>query len=82
VSLELSRLENIGEPAHHGAYMTWNVAPVRVNERKRQRLARVVRKDLPGLRQHSSLPPHALDGDSFADGVCFEGSSIRDFQEI
>ena len=38
--------------------------------------------DLPGLWQHFSVPPHALDGDSFAAGVGFDGSSIRGFQEI
>src|ERR1700730_17617696 len=38
--------------------------------------------DLPGLWQHFSVPPHALDGDSFAEGVGFDGSSIRGFQEI
>jgi glutamine synthetase len=38
--------------------------------------------DLPGLWQHFSVPPTALDGDSFTDGVGFDGSSIRGFQEI
>ena len=38
--------------------------------------------DLPGLWQHFSVPPSALDGDSFAEGVGFDGSSIRGFQEI
>ena len=38
--------------------------------------------DLPGLWQHFSVPPSALDGDSFEDGVGFDGSSIRGFQEI
>jgi glutamine synthetase len=38
--------------------------------------------DLPGLWQHFSVPPSALDLDSFADGVGFDGSSIRGFQEI
>jgi glutamine synthetase len=28
------------------------------------------------------VPPRALDADSFADGVGFDGSSIRGFQEI
>lgn len=38
--------------------------------------------DLPGLWQHFSVPPRALNLDSFADGVGFDGSSIRGFQEI
>jgi glutamine synthetase len=38
--------------------------------------------DLPGLWQHFSIPPRALDADSFTDGVGFDGSSIRGFQEI
>ena len=37
---------------------------------------------LPGLWQHFSVPRRALDADSFADGVGFDGSSIRGFQEI
>jgi glutamine synthetase len=38
--------------------------------------------DLPGLWQHFSVPPSALDQESFAEGVGFDGSSIRGFQEI
>ena len=38
--------------------------------------------DLPGLWQHFSVPPSALDLDSFTEGVGFDGSSIRGFQEI
>jgi glutamine synthetase len=38
--------------------------------------------DLPGLWQHFSVPPSALELDSFSDGVGFDGSSIRGFQEI
>src|SRR5271156_6472170 len=38
--------------------------------------------DLPGLWQHFSVPPSALDGDSFEDGVGLDVSSIRGFQEI
>src|SRR5438445_13891191 len=38
--------------------------------------------DLPGLWQHFSVPPSAFDRDSFEDGVGFDGSSIRGFQEI
>ena len=38
--------------------------------------------DLPGLWQHFSVPPGALELDSFEEGVGFDGSSIRGFQEI
>ena len=38
--------------------------------------------DIPGLWQHFSVPPRALNADSFAEGVGFDGSSIRGFQEI
>ena len=38
--------------------------------------------DLPGQWQHFSVPPGALDAESLAEGVGFDGSSIRGFQEI
>jgi glutamine synthetase len=38
--------------------------------------------DLPGLWQHFSVPPSAFDHDAIVDGVGFDGSSIRGFQEI
>jgi glutamine synthetase len=38
--------------------------------------------DLPGLWQHFSVPPGALGSDSFVEGIGFDGSSIRGFQEI
>ena len=38
--------------------------------------------DVPGVWQHFSVPPSALDEDSFTDGIGFDGSSIRGFQEI
>src|SRR6266498_2524955 len=38
--------------------------------------------DLPGLWQHFSVPPRALDLDSLEEGIGFDGSSIRGFQEI
>src|SRR3954453_16445012 len=38
--------------------------------------------DLPGLMQHFSVPAHELGADSFEDGLGFDGSSIRGFQEI
>jgi glutamine synthetase len=38
--------------------------------------------DLPGTLQHFSVPIEELGEDSFADGVGFDGSSIRGFQAI
>jgi glutamine synthetase len=38
--------------------------------------------DLPGLMQHFSVPAHELTEDVFAEGLGFDGSSIRGFQEI
>jgi glutamine synthetase len=38
--------------------------------------------DLPGLMQHFTVPAHTLSAEVFADGLGFDGSSIRGFQEI
>src|SRR6516162_5326379 len=38
--------------------------------------------DLPGTWQHFSVPPSAVNGDALNDGIGFDGSSIRGFQEI
>src|SRR5690349_15772550 len=38
--------------------------------------------DIPGLWQHFSVPPRALDLASISQGIGFDGSSIRGFQEI
>ena len=38
--------------------------------------------DLPRLMQHFSIPAHELTEDVFEDGLGFDGSSIRGFQEI
>ncbi len=38
--------------------------------------------DLPGLMQHFSIPAHELGEDVFEEGLGFDGSSIRGFQEI
>jgi glutamine synthetase len=38
--------------------------------------------DLPGLMQHFSAPAHELSTDAFEEGLGFDGSSIRGFQEI
>ncbi len=38
--------------------------------------------DLPGLMQHFSIPAHELTEGAIEDGLGFDGSSIRGFQEI
>jgi len=38
--------------------------------------------DLPGTWQHFSVPFHELSEETFIEGVPFDGSSIRGFQEI
>src|SRR5574342_705853 len=38
--------------------------------------------DLPGTWQHFTVPAHRLSGDFFKEGIPFDGSSIRGFQEI
>jgi glutamine synthetase len=38
--------------------------------------------DLPGTWQHFSVPPSAVDSDAMTEGIGFDGSSIRGFQEI
>src|SRR5215470_1784014 len=38
--------------------------------------------DLPGTWQHFSVPPSALNEDAISEGIGFDGSSIRGFQEI
>ncbi len=38
--------------------------------------------DLPGVWQHFSVPPSAVNADTLDEGIGFDGSSIRGFQEI
>src|SRR6478609_3531641 len=38
--------------------------------------------DLPGVWQHFSVPPSAVSIDALNEGIGFDGSSIRGFQEI
>jgi glutamine synthetase len=38
--------------------------------------------DFPGLWQHFTIPVHQLEESTFADGVGFDGSSIRGWQAI
>ncbi|MEO6955274.1 MAG: type I glutamate--ammonia ligase [Antricoccus sp.] len=38
--------------------------------------------DLPGVMQHFTVPASGVNGDWFEDGLAFDGSSVRGFQEI
>jgi len=38
--------------------------------------------DLPGTMQHFTVPVEVFDEDVFTNGLMFDGSSIRGFQEI
>src|SRR5437773_7888814 len=38
--------------------------------------------DLPGTMQHFTVPTEAFDETVFTDGLMFDGSSIRGFQQI
>jgi glutamine synthetase len=38
--------------------------------------------DLPGIMQHFNVPAASLDAESLAEGMMFDGSSIRGFQAI
>ena len=38
--------------------------------------------DVPGTWQHFTIPAHRLDAEFFEEGIPFDGSSIRGFQEI
>ena len=38
--------------------------------------------DLPGMMQHFTIPVGQLTTDLFEDGLGFDGSSIRGFQQI
>ena len=38
--------------------------------------------DLPGTSQHFTVPIKHFDEDKFVEGLGFDGSSIRGFQEI
>ncbi len=38
--------------------------------------------DVPGTWQHMTLSVSSLDEDAFSDGLGFDGSSIRGFQQI
>ena len=38
--------------------------------------------DVPGMMQHFSIHVSEVDEDFFEDGIGFDGSSIRGFQQI
>ena len=38
--------------------------------------------DLPGTWQHFTMPTHRLTTEFFEEGIPFDGSSIRGFQEF
>ncbi len=38
--------------------------------------------DLPGVMQHFTVPVESFDENVFSDGLAFDGSSIRGFQQI
>src|SRR5688572_26494342 len=38
--------------------------------------------DLPGVMQHFNMPVESFDADVLAEGLAFDGSSIRGFQQI
>ncbi|GAA1475257.1 type I glutamate--ammonia ligase [Corynebacterium felinum] len=38
--------------------------------------------DVPGMEQHFTIPAHILDEDAMAEGLAFDGSSIRGFTSI
>jgi glutamine synthetase len=38
--------------------------------------------DLPGIMQHFTVPAAAFDADAISEGLAFDGSSVRGFQQI
>src|SRR6516165_325499 len=38
--------------------------------------------DLPGIMQHFTVPVQSFDADAISDGLAFDGSSVRGFQQI
>ncbi|MGH2487572.1 MAG: type I glutamate--ammonia ligase, partial [Ktedonobacterales bacterium] len=63
--------------------MTMTAADVlRMIGEQRIRMVDLKFTDVPGTWQHFSIPSRALDPSIFAEGIGFDGSSIRGFQEI
>jgi glutamine synthetase len=55
---------------------------VRMAQEKGVRMVDFKFTDVPGTWQHFSVPVRVLDEGLFAEGIGFDGSSIRGFQEI
>src|SRR5215475_3515709 len=55
---------------------------LKVIEDQHVRMVDVRFTDLPGVWQHFSVPPSAVNADALNEGIGFDGSSIRGFQEI
>ena len=55
---------------------------VRMIQEKGIRMVDFKFTDVPGTWQHFSIPARALDASIFSEGIGFDGSSIRGFQEI
>ena len=68
------------KPAKHGA--TTPAEVVRMARDAGVQIVDVRFTDLPGQWQHFSIPVRELTEDLFADGIGFDGSSIRGFQAI
>src|ERR671930_253425 len=51
-------------------------------ERHGARMVDLKFTDMPGTWQHMGMALSTLDEEAFADGIGFDGSSIRGFQEI
>ena len=51
-------------------------------ERHEARMVDLKFTDLPGTWQHMGMALESLDADAFTEGIGFDGSSIRGFQEI
>ncbi|MFI5272116.1 MAG: type I glutamate--ammonia ligase [Ktedonobacterales bacterium] len=55
---------------------------MRMAQEKGIRMVDLKFTDVPGTWQHFSVPSRCLDSTLFAEGIGFDGSSIRGFQEI
>ena len=61
------------------------MTPKQVVESAREKGVKIVDLrfiDLPGIWQHFSIPVRDLGDDLFTEGIGFDGSSIRGFQQI
>jgi glutamine synthetase len=78
--------EKVTEPLHVGALVADGPAKASdvtaLAERHRARMVDLKFTDLPGTWQHMGMALESLDEDAFTEGIGFDGSSIRGFQEI